>query len=233
MSPLEGPGGGSGSGVNNSLIGAANGIAPLGPDKIVPGVNLPASVADAPGLRPDGALGETFPIWAWGNPTAGPSLITGNLRVCRADDVAPAGQAITSITVISVSGADAAGQTHLWFVLYRASDRALLAVTGDDLATGWVGGTAKQLNLSAPYTPAADFVPVIGIVQVATTPSKLITAGAIASNALPDSLSALFSGASVGGNSQNTGLAVPGDAPATYTAPAAGGLRSPFYAFWS
>lgn len=176
-----------------------------------------------PGLAPNGAIAESFPAYVMGPASAGVRQASGQQRLARFDQPVKAGQTITTINVLSASSSGA-GQTHLWFTLYRASDRALLGVTVDALTGLWSANTVYSLNLQTPYVAAQDFIPVVGVVMVATTVATVMMPAA--GNATMDGFTAL----GITGSGQGaTGLTVPSDAPATYTVPAT--PQMPFYAY--
>lgn len=83
--------------------------------------------------------------------------------------VLPKGRPTSKITVISGTMAGAT-LTHQRFGYYRAVDRVKLAETADDTSTAWGADTAKELALTAPYTPGEDVAVYVGILVTATTP---------------------------------------------------------------
>lgn len=214
---------------NTSAKGAANGYASLGANGRVPDTQLPSVISGAGGLRPAGALVEAFPIYALAANSSGVLLGQGTLKLSRGDEVVPAGTVITSISLFSNTATDALNQTHLWFALYDAADLTLKAVTVDDTTNTWLKSTKRTLNLSSPYTAPAEFVPMVGVVQVADTRTTVINAAGGGAT-MADAFLTLLSGAPPGGNS-NGGLTTPSTAPATCTAPTA--AQAPFYFFLS
>lgn len=211
---------------NTSEKGAANGYASLGANGRVPDAQLPAVVAGRPGMRPSGVIAESFPFYSMAVNNVGVNLGNGTMKVTRFDDVVPAGTVITSITFVACTTTDSsADQTHLWFALYDAADFTLKAVTTDDTTNLWLKGTARTLNLSSPYTATVDFVPLVGLVQVATTRVLPLVASP-SSASMADAFLTMFDGCPPGGNSSG-GLSTPSTAPATCTAPTT--VQSPCY----
>jgi len=113
-----------------------------------------------------GAIQETGPRAAAGTAVNMPS---GTLRL-MGGCVLQAGVAITSMTLESVAAA--VTPTHVWGCLVRLSDLAVLVKTNDDTGA-WAAASPKTLTFSAPYTPGADTVAYVGIVQVAATPATV------------------------------------------------------------
>lgn len=91
-----------------------------------------------------------------------------------------AGDVVNKFTVCSGTTA-LAGGTHAWGVLLDPTG-AQVAVTADDTAPTWAGGTLKDFTFASAYTVATSGVYYLGIVLVATTMPTLrgqVTAVAI------------------------------------------------------
>lgn len=133
-------------------------------------------ISQVSGLRPAGALFETFPRGAASTSNGG-TLATGTLRFVGI--ALPSGLTITSITVVSGSTALSVG-VHQFFGIYddaagssSGTAYALLQGSNDDTSTAWAANTAKTLNLTAPYvTTRAGFF-YLGLLVAATTPPSL------------------------------------------------------------
>jgi hypothetical protein len=168
---------------------------------------------------PTGAIDETMPRQFATSATQ--ALTSGTMRM-MGGIVIPAGQTVTSITVLFGSTA-AATSTHCWAALVRQSDLSVLAKTVDDTtAAPTVASTPKTMNLSATYTPGAETAAYIGLVVTATTMPTL-------TGSAPTSAT-MFLAPALSGNS-TTALTDPtslGATAATLTA-----LGSVFYAWIS
>jgi hypothetical protein len=83
-----------------------------------------------------------------------------------------------------VSGLTAAVTvSNIWYALYQADEtlagqvtanQIQLAITADDVATGWPASTAKKLAFATPYTPTADSRVYAGVCVVAATMPTMI-----------------------------------------------------------
>lgn len=111
---------------------------------------LPSRASAAPdAIRGTAVLAETIPRWAV--VTALSASASGTLRLTSL--YIEAGTPVSSITY--PSGTVPGGTlTHQWFCLYTgvSTAPALLAVTGDDVATAWAASTLKSLPVSRTVT---------------------------------------------------------------------------------
>jgi hypothetical protein len=98
--------------------------------------------------------------------------------------VIPAGQTVTSISVLSGTQA-AVSPTNKLFGIFRQSDRALLRATTNDTNVAWAQNTVKTINLTATYTPDEDMPIYIGIMVTAgTVPSLTVANNTVAANTI-------------------------------------------------
>ena len=118
---------------------------------------------------PSGVKAETYPfVRAHADAVDLPNTNFTSGRLHLAGGVVlRAGVQYSSISVIT--GGTAAGTPlNQWMCLVDTSLN-VLAKTTDDTTTAWATNTRKTLNLSTPYTPAADTPVYVGLVVVATT----------------------------------------------------------------
>lgn len=131
---------------------------------------------------PGGAVTETLTRADAVSNTAAP--VSGTLLLAGGA-VLPKGKTITRVGF--VAGTTAGGTlTHQVFSVYRADTKALLGVTGDDVATAWAANAVKELVLATPVTPTEDIPVYFGLLVTATTVPTL--AGAIAQSAALNAL---------------------------------------------
>lgn len=120
-----------------------------------------------------------------------------------------AGQTVTNIAFYSSSQA-AVTPTNQWFSLYDSSLNKL-AVTADDTTTAWNANTRKSLALTNPYAVTTSGWYYVGcMVAAGTVPNLQALSNTTIINVRPTILS--------GRDGTNTGLTVPGGAPATAAA---------------
>lgn len=125
------------------------------------------------GLRPTGALYETYPR-QFG--AANRAVLVTQRLLLQAIDL-PNGLLITSITFVSGT-TQLSGGNHQIFGIYddasgssSGTARALLRGTSDDTSTAWAASSAKTLGLTSTYTTTRSGLFYLGCLIDATVPS--------------------------------------------------------------